>query len=827
MKNPAFTTSRRALLGATAAIAALPKSVFAAPAVVPAIDDLSPRERILFDFDWRFARGHASDVNRDFGFGRDQKTFAKQGAGVAEPATAKFDDSTWTKVDLPHDWAVGLPFARNDSFIPPANPEDGDPAAGHGYKAIGRRFPENSIGWYRKTFALDKSDENRRLTIEFDGIFRDATIIFNGYVLARHESGYTPVTVDITDFIDTENPNVLLVRADASLGEGWFYEGAGIYRHVWLVKTDPVHIPQWGVWARGETSGELAFDTQLANASEHDATFDLLSTVFDGDGREVAKVRTACTVAANAQATVDQTAAVASPRLWSLDDPHRYTLRSELWDGSRRIDAQVTRFGLRDIRFDAKDGFFLNGQWLKIRGTNNHQDHAGVGVAIPDALQDWRVAQLKVMGANTWRCSHNPPTPELLDACDRLGMLVVDETRMMTSAPEGLSQLQTLIRRDRNHPSVILWSIGNEETAQQGTARGLKIARDMRRVVKSLDTSRPVIAAMNHYQGYGITPALDVMGFNYHEADIEPFRKLYPDMPIIGTETASAVSTRGEYVRDDVKGYVRSYDLDAPSYALTAEKWWTLYNSKPYLAGGLVWTGFDYRGEPTPFNHWPEISSHFGILDTCGFRKDIFYYYQAWWQSNPVLHLLPHWNWEGQEGKDIPVWVYSNLDTVELFVNRVSQGRKPVVKDSHVEWQVPYRPGEITVFGYKGDKVVMKDTRKTAGPAASLVLSADRATISGDGRDVVPLRVEAFDAQGIAVPKADNYVTFGVSGPGAVIGVGNGNPTCLEPDKAVSRSLFNGLAQAIIQGDRDSRGAITVTASAQGLAPAKLILKIV
>jgi beta-galactosidase len=778
---------------------------------------LAPRVRDLFDFGWRFHPGHAAEEDRDFGFGRNQKTFAKQGQGIAEPASADFDDSAWEAVDLPHDWAVALPFARNDYFIPPANPEDGDPGAGHGYKAIGRRFPENSIGWYRKVFTLEPGDDGRRLSLEFDGVFRDAYIILNNYILTRHESGYTSFSVDITDFVDASGPNVLLVRADASLGEGWFYEGAGIYRHVWLVKTDPVHVPQWGVWARGDVSGAVSLEIETRNDSDADAQIVVTSRLLDAAGRMAAEVASPVTLAARSQTTVKQAAQIATPHLWSLDDPHLYTVRTELARDGQIIDAFVTRLGLREMRFDAQKGFFLNGQWLKIRGTNNHQDHAGVGVALTDSLHRWRVSQLKAMGANAWRCSHNPPAPALLDACDELGVLVIDETRLMTSTPDGLDQLAAMIRRDRNHPCIMLWSIGNEETAQQGTERGLKIAQDMRRVVKALDPTRPVTAAMNHHAGEGITSALDVMGFNYHEQDIEPFRKLYPDMPIIGTETASAVSTRGEYVRDDVKGYVRAYDLDAPSYAKTAESWWSFYNARPYLSGGLVWTGFDYRGEPTPFNRWPEISSHFGILDTCGFPKDIYWYYKSWWQDEPVLHLLPHWNWAGKEGQTIPVWVYTNLDSAELFVNGRSLGRKPCAKDSHIAWDAAYQPGEIVVYGYRGGKVVQKARRQTAGAAARLSLTCDRDALRADGQDVALIRVEALDDKGVSAPTASDLIRFAVDGPGDIIGVGNGNPISLEADKASQRRLFNGLAQLIVRTRRGQPGALEIRAIAQGL----------
>ena len=813
-----------ALLGTPALSMAADAAAASDSAVLPfRRDDLTPRTRLLLDFDWRFAFGHASEIQRDFNFGADQKTFAKQGANVAAPADIAFDDSTWQKVNLPHDWAIDVPFVKNEYFILPKNPDDGDPTAGHGYKAIGRKFPETSVGWYRKVFNLSADDEAKRLTLEFDGVFRDSTVIFNGYVVSRHESGYTPFSVNISNFINPDGPNVLLVRVDASLGEGWFYEGAGIYRHVWLVKTARAYVPQWGVCIRGQVSGAVAIETQVANDTDAARTVRVVSTVFDADNRQVASLADTVSLAPRDETACQQTTTLAAPRLWSLTDPHLYTVRTEIRDGDAVIDTYVSRFGLREIRFDAKTGFFLNGEGMKIKGTNNHQDHAGVGVAMPDMLQVWRVKQLKAMGSNAWRCSHNPPTPELLDACDELGMLVIDETRPMTSTPDGLAQLETLIRRDRNHPSIMLWSIGNEETAQQGTKRGLKIALDMRRTVKALDPTRPVTAAMNHYMGQGITPALDVMGFNYHEADIEPFRALYPDMPIVGTETASAVSTRGEYVRDEVKCYVRAYDLDAPSYALTAEAWWTLYNSKPYLSGGLVWTGFDYRGEPTPFNRWPSISSHFGILDTCGFPKDIYYYYRSWWQNEPVLHLFPHWNWE--KGQNVPVWVHSNLDEVELFVNGTSAGRKTVVKDRHLEWSVPFAPGKITAYGYKAGKVVMKQSRETSGPAYRLALTTDRAALSANGEDIAMLKAEVFDKAGIAVATADNLIHFDVEGPGDVIGVGNGNPTSHEADRASVRHAFNGLAQAIVQTRRRETGDIVVTARSEGLLPARLVLK--
>ncbi|MEJ0058533.1 MAG: glycoside hydrolase family 2 TIM barrel-domain containing protein [Terricaulis sp.] len=353
--------------------------------------------------------------------------------------------------------------------------------------------------------------------------------------------------------------------------------------------------------------------------------------------------------------------ALTTARLWSVDDPHLYQLRTEIWENGALVDAMEASFGIRTIRFDPERGFFLNEQPLKLLGTCNHQDHAGVGAALPDALQYFRIRKLKEMGSNAYRAAHNPPTPELLDACDRLGMLVIDETRPMTSTPEGLSQLARMVKRDRNHPSIILWSIGNEEQGQQGTPRGARIARSMRETIEAIDGTRPLTAALDGGWGDGVSPIVDVLGFNYRTHLMEEYHARVPGQPIIGSETASTVSTRGEYARDDARHILPAYDREHPWWATTSEFWWKIVATRPYIAGGFIWTGFDYRGEPTPFNQFPSISSYFGVLDTCGFEKDNFYYYKAWWSPEPLLHLLPHWNWAGREGQEIEVWAHSNL----------------------------------------------------------------------------------------------------------------------------------------------------------------------
>jgi beta-galactosidase len=442
-----------------------------------------------------------------------------------------------------------------------------------------------------------------------------------------------------------------------------------------------------------------------------------------------------------------------------------------------------------------------------------------VGEAIPDRIQAYRLERLKWMGSNGCRTSHNPPTPEFLDACDRMGMLVMDETRMMSSNPEGLSELERLIKRDRNHPCVVIWSLGNEE-AEQGSARGARIMRTMKALQHKLDPSRLATAAVSSgWEGPGIHNVLDVMGCNYHDNEhheIDAYHKAHPTQAMIGSETASTLSTRGIYANDKVRGYMSAYDDQKPSWGNLAEEWWSTYDEREFLAGGFVWTGFDYRGETTPYK-WPCISSHFGLFDTCGFAKDNAWYYKTWWGSEPVLHLLPHWNWEGKEGQEIEVWAYCNQESVELFLNDASLGSQPVKKNGHLVWKVKYAPGVIEARASKSGKVVLTDKRETAGASAKIVADADRAKIAADGQDLAVINVSIVDAQGRLVPLANNKVTWTVSGPGHVIGVGNGDPSCHEADRASERSAFNGLCMAIVQSKRGEAGALTITVSSPGL----------
>jgi len=821
-RRDVMKTGLAASLGAWAGSKRIPGGPVAEDAAGPpasaALEAPAARERLLLDFGWRFHLGHARDPLRDFGFGdtRDQQfgMFGKTGEFMFAPSKLDFDVREWREVDLPHDWVVELPFENAEGLY------------NQGFKPVGRGYPATSIGWYRRTFDLPASDHGRRLSLEFDGVFRDCLVAINGVYLGRNLSGYSPFSFDITDLASCGGTNVLLVRCDATEHEGWFYEGAGIYRHVWLVKTAPVHVAQWGTCVTTAVQGGVAtvsVATQVENEGDDAPACRVRSSIADPAGRVVATAATApVRLAGWSGRAFTQQLPVKAPELWSVETPRLYRLTTSVEVGGAEVDRYETPFGIRTLRFDPDQGFFLNGARVELKGTCNHQDHAGVGSALPDALQAYRVRRLKDMGSNAYRTSHNPPTAELLDACDRLGMLVLDENRMMSSSDEGLSQFSRLIRRDRNHPCVFAWSIGNEEWFVQGAERGALIAAAMKRLARRLDPSRLVTEAMNGDWGKGLSDVVDIQGFNYFVSDIDAYHRDHPRQPTMGTETASTVSTRGVYANDPARGYLSAYDLNFPRWAATAERWWSYFDARPFLAGGFAWTGFDYRGEPTPYQ-WPCISSHFGILDTCGFAKDNFYYYRAWWGAEPVLHLFPHWNWPGKEGQEIDVWVHSNLERVELFLNGTRIGAQDVRRDTHLAWKVPYAPGTLEARGSRGGQVVLTARRETTGAPARLLLVPDRTTISADREDAVVVEVRVVDAAGRLVPVADDEVTFQVSGPGKVIGVGNGDPSSHEADKGTVRRAFNGLCMAIVQATKDP-GALHVTATAPGVAGGEAVV---
>jgi len=786
----------------------------------PLIDDnalASPtpgagRERLLLDFGWRFHFGHADDQSKDFGFGSSSVgNFQKTGNFMPACAVA-FDDSDWRSLDLPHDWAVELPY-QNDPAL-----------SSKGFYPLGRKYPATSVGWYRRVFDLPAEDAGKRITIEFDGAYRETMVEFNGFYIGRHSGGYDPFSFDVTDFAYLGQRNVLLVRVDATQSDGWFYEGAGIYRHVWLVKTNLLHVKQWGTFVKSQVRPGEASLSILTEVSNHGAGRDarVISTVLDPSGQPVGKNAAASApIPAGADQSYRQEIVVKQPLLWSLEERLLYKLVTEVQADGLVVDRYETPFGVRTAEFDAEKGLLLNGKAVKLKGTCNHQDHAGVGAALPDAVQHYRVRKLQEMGCNSIRTSHNPPTPELLDACDQMGMLVFDETRMMSSNPEGLSQFENLVRRDRNHPSVFMWSMGNEE-GQANTARGALILSGMKAVATRHDGSRPVSIAPAGAIGTGGLAVGDVAGYNYMDPGAEEFHKKHPEKPVMGTEQVSAVATRGIYITDRAKGFVSSYDPYTTTGRASCEGWWRFCNARPWLSGGFIWTGFDYRGEPSPYQ-WPNISSQYGIIDTCGFPKDSFYYFQSWWTAKLVLHLFPHWNWPGFEGKDIAVWAYSNLDRVELFLNGKSLGAKDVKKDSHVAWVVKYAPGSLEARGWKDGKQVMTTRRDTTSAAAKLVMRADRDGVSADGEDVAMFAVEVQDAQGRTVPITENEVTFRVSGAGKLIGIGNGDPTDHAPDKGSSRKAFSGFCMALVQSSKTAEN-ITVEATSPGLASATLTI---
>ncbi len=750
-------------------------SVFLAAIPVCPAADSSPSapagERLQLDSGWRFAFGHPSDPARDFDHATGYFSYlAKAGYGDG-PAAENFDDRAWRQLDLPHDWAVELPFDPRGS-------------ASHGFKAIGRHFPENSVGWYRKTFRIPDTDLGHRVAVEFDGVYRDAEVWINGFYLGREPSGSLGFRYDLSDYLNYGGENVLAVRVNATMEEGWYYEGAGIYRHVWLTKSAPLHVADCGTAVTtpkaDATAADITARTTVINEGRAEATFDLEQSVTAPDGRMVAsRTLAGLRLASGASNEFSTDLPVATPALWTLARPALHRLVTTIRVAGAVLDRHETPFGIRTIRFDPNQGFFLNDQHIVLKGVNLHTDHAGVGVALPDALNDYRLARLREFGVNAVRCAHNPPSPEFLDACDRLGVLVIDENRRMGLSPDVAHQLETLIRRDRNHPSVILWSLGNEEWAIEGNIKGARIAASMQSFAQRLDPTRRTTVAISGGWG-GISTVIDVVGYNYiSQSNPDRQHAQFPNQPGVGTEETSTQGTRGIYFDDRAHAHLSPQERGDSGG--NCERGWTYYAARPFLAGLFFWTGFDYRGEPTPFG-WPAISTQFGLLDTCGFRKDSSYYLESWWTDHPVLHLAPHWNWPGREGEKIKVVCFSNHEAVELFLNGASLGKKDLPRNGHLEWEVAYAPGVLEARGYRGGEVVATTRVETTGPATQLVLTPDRPAIAADSADVAVFTVSARDAQGRSVPVADQLVQFHVTG-GRVIGVGNGDPASHEVDR--------------------------------------------
>ena len=763
----------------------------------------SVRETIRLDKGWRFAFGHAADPAKDFGCGTEYFNYLTKASSIHNegPYTAKFDDAAWQEVQIPHDWVTTLPYALEASHS-------------HGYKTVGWKYPETSVGWYRKTIVIPNDDLGKRLMLRFDGIFRNARVWFNGFYMGTEPSGYVTQVYDITPYIKYGDENLICVRADASLEEGWFYEGAGIYRDVWLEKMAEVSVAPFGTFVRADLQKKpgaavLMVRTEVTNSGLETQHYTVDIRLLDAEGREVVYGKDNYPSNLKAKDTKGQECMliVKEPHLWSPDNPYLYQVEHIVKVDDKVTDVYTTTIGIRDIRFDAEQGFLLNGKPLKLKGVNMHQDHAGVGTAIPDALQAWRIRQLKAFGCNAYRASHNPMTPALLDICDREGILVIDENRLMGINEEHLRLLERMIKRDRNHPSIILWSDGNEEWGLENTIQGTRLAEAMREYTKLFDPTRPSTVA--NAGGTELIKGLDVVGFNYIvQNDVDNRKAANPSWKIVGTEETSGCGTRGWYLNSpDYPGRMVSMNRDTTHHHVenVIERGWQFYTERPWTAGLFYWTGFDYRGEPNPLKY-PAHDSEFGILDYCGFPKDEAYYLKSWWTDEPTLHIFPHWNLQGHEGEEIDLWAYSNCDEVELIVNGKKLGRQPMPKNGHLKWRAVYQPGRVVAYGYKNGKRIMTQTIETTKPAYQTVLNADRTELTADGRDVAVITVEVQDKKGRVVPDACPVLTFTLEGEGRILGAGNGDPMFPgqdHPSDANCREFtipaFNGLAQVLIQ----------------------------
>ena len=757
----------------------------------------SGREHLLIDTGWRFALGHPFDTQKDFQNGTSYFSYlAKTGYGDGA-AAAGFDDRIWRKINLPHDWAVEQPFSEKASFS-------------HGFKAIGRNFPDASVGWYRKSVFIPKGDLGRKISLAFEGVFRNSIVWVNGHYLGNEPSGYLGFEYDITDYLNYGGENVIAVRVDVTMEEGWFYEGAGIYRHVWLNKNNPLHVVPDGTFVQSKVDGDkalIAAEVTLKNDALSPGEFNITQEIVDQQGKVVASGtldHLGLQALEEKEFTINIT--LNNPKLWDLEKPYLYQLLTKVSTSGQIVDTYRTRFGIRTIHFDANKGFFLNGKRVEIKGTNNHQDHAGVGVALPDELQYFRISKLKELGSNAYRCSHNPPTVALLEACDRLGMLVIDENRLMGINDQHLNDMKRLIIRDRNHPSIISWSIGNEEWSIEGNITGARIATTMQAYVKTIDSSRAVTAAISGGIGNGISTVIDLLGYNYVATkNTDEQHQKFPSQLSWGTEEGSTVASRGLYVDNRSKNELAAFDVKQNNNFLSLEDGWKHYAARPYLAGMFIWTGFDYRGEPTPFG-WPSVLSYFGMLDLCGFPKDSAWYLKSWWTNQPTVHILPHWTWPGDENKGKQVWVYSNCEEVELFLNKRSLGKKRMEINGHLSWTVNYTPGILEAVGFKNGKKVQSDVVKTTSHPTQIALSQEK--IAVENSNIAILNVAVTDASGNPVPTALNEINFDITGPGKIIGVGNGNPTSLEPDQFIEQILtikINNLQEKAISSINNLR----------------------
>ncbi|HVS51970.1 MAG TPA: glycoside hydrolase family 2 TIM barrel-domain containing protein [Opitutaceae bacterium] len=791
----------------------------------------SPRLRENFDAAWRFQKGDAP--------------------GAEQPA---FADAAWRTLDLPHDWSIEGPFGENEATAGPG-----------GYLPTG-------IGWYRKTFPIAAAMRGRKIAIEFDGVYMNSDVWLNGVHLGKWPYGYTSFAYDLTPHLKFGGePNVIAVRVDNSAqpNSRW-YSGSGIYRHVWLTATGALHVARFGTYVTTpKVSAEAAavkIQTRLLNESAATQKVTLRTEIVDAENNNViASTQTDTAVAAGEQA-LEQTIDVASPRLWSTRAPNLYRLRTTVERDGAALDRYETTFGIRSVAYDVDRGFLLNGEPVKMLGVCLHHDAGAVGAAVPEAVLERRLRLLQAMGCNAIRCSHNPAAPEFYDLCDRLGLLVMDEafdewTVRKPQIRHGYSEffpewserdLVTMLHRDRNHPSIVLWSVGNE-IGEQRAKNGPDVLRPLVEICHREDPTRPVTAAMdNIFTDQGPAPAafvdlLDIAGYNYvdrwldrRETFFGPDRSAFPQRRFVGTEDSGAGGARGGYA-------FRAVPVGTPERAAYAsapirvEQLWKFALTHDYVIGHFMWTGIDYLGEA----RWPNKASSSGALDTCGFPKDSYYLYQSIFTAAPMLHLLPHWNWPGREGQIVPVLAYTNCDVVELTLNGRSLGAKarefpragtkggwnnystaPVsatTADLHLAWDVPYEPGTLKAVGWKAGKKVCEAEVRTAGAPAAIEISVDRETLRADGRDVAHVTVKIVDANGTLVPNADARVKFSVDGTGSLLAVDNGDPASHESFQAPERRAFNGQCLALVR-TAATAGEIRIAVSGDGLRGATAVL---
>jgi beta-galactosidase len=625
-----------------------------------------------------------------------------------------------------------------------------------------------------------------------------------------------------------EGKNAILVKVDATQPEGWWYEGAGIYRHVWIIKTDRLHVARFGTYVTipeiTDVKASVSIKTTLKNEYKTAKTITLVSKIVDKNGVVLDTKTSTQSIAPYYPVEISQEGLIQKPKLWSCETPNLYKVLTEVSENGNIIDTYETTFGVRTFEVN-KNGVFLNGKLCPVKGTCNHQDFAGKGVALPDKINYYKLKLLKETGSNAYRGSHHPPTPELLDMCDSIGILVLDENRHLSSSEENLKDLETMLYRDRNHPSIFMWSMENEE-AIQGTVMGARILETMVETTHRIDPTRKVTAAMNHARNDGgYADVLDVLGYNYGDKQLAYVKdkKNHPDRVVFCTEGTSFVSTRGEYVNSWWPQTCSNSILWQPNWGPYPGEDWADIVKYPYLGGTFVWTGFDYRGEPTPFN-WPSVASQFGFMDVCGFPKDGYYAYKAAWGNEPVVHIFPHWNWPGKENDSIKVHCYTNCDEVELFINGKSLGKQKAEPFKKLIWPAIYKPGKLEAKGYKAGKQVTKDIVETTTAPAQVALNSNVRTLKADGCDVAIIRVAIKDEKGRVVPTADNLVKFTIEGPGKIIGTGNGNPASHEPDKASQRMAFNGYCLVLIQTDRQA-GEIKIKALSDNLRGTEVVIK--